>query len=610
MKKCEAELSRDEIDIPSIKKKYREQRDLRLRDDALTQYVEARGEYAGFAEVDPFLPVEPREPLNDHVEVVILGTGFAGTLSAVRLRQVGIDNFRMLDLAGDFGGVWYWNRYPGIQCDNESYCYLPLLEETGFMPSKRFSDGWEIREHCQRIGRQFALYEKALFHTLIRTLRWDEALKRWHVGTNRDDDLKARFVILCSGPYGRPKLAGIPGLKDYRGRIFHSARWDYDYTGGTPREPVLDKLADRRVAIIGTGASAVQITPYLGKYAKHLHVFQRTPAVVSARHNTPTAPEWVKLLQPGWQKERQRNYHTGALESFARGEDDLVCDLFTVIARNVQARREAMGWPDLPTERLARIQEEEDYRVMERIRERIGRTVRDPATAEALKPWYRYMCKRPLSSDDYLETFNRSNVTLVDVSASKGVERMVENGLIANGTEYDVDCIILASGFEVTTGIRRRLGIDEISGRDGLSLYAYWQEGLRTFHGLMSHDFPNLFFTGYTQAGIAANVVVMFQRQCNHIAHVIAETLRRGAKTVQPTRQAEDGWVKTIRETAVDMSEFQRECTPGFYNSEGVQSKSQPSYLGEPYGPGFFAFEDLLQEWREQGDMKGLQLGF
>jgi cyclohexanone monooxygenase len=605
--KCEPAAMLDDIDIPALREKYRHERDRRLRPDGRRQYLEAVGEFADYYEHDPYMLVAPRAPITAEIDVAVLGGGFSGLLTAARLRELGISDVRIIDLAGDFGGVWYWNRYPGIQCDNESYCYVPLLEETGFMPSKRFSDGAEIQEQCRRIGRHFDLYKNAIFHTLVKTLRWDAALKRWRIGTNRGDDIKSRFVIICSGPFSRPKIAGIPGIQTFRGHKFHTARWDYEYTGGSWKNPVLDKLADKRVAIIGTGASAIQIIPYLGRYAGHLHVFQRTPSTVNLRNNLPTDHEWVRGLKPGWQEARQRNYHVGALESFARGQEDMVCDLFTEIARNVQARREALGWPDLTPQQLAEMQVAEDYRVMERLRRHIDAVVADKATAEALKPWYRYMCKRPLSNDQYLETFNRPNVTLVDVASSKGVERMTEKGLVANGTEYEVDCVIFASGFEITTGLKRRLGIEMIEGRGGLSLYDHWCNGYLTFHGLSSHGFPNIFFTGYTQAGVAANVVVMFQQQGNHIAHVVAQTLSRGAATVEPSQEAQDEWVRIIRGQAVDMSRYQQECTPGYYNSEG--DKEGGSYLGEPYSPGFYAFDQLLRNWRDMGDMQGMILG-
>ena len=480
-----------------------------------------------------------------------------------------------------------------------------MLEELDFMPSKKFADGTEIYEHCRRIGKHFGLYDGAIFSTQVRNLRWDEEISRWRISTNRDDDIRARFVVMASGPFHRPKLPGIPGIKDFKGHSFHSSRWDYDYTGGDSTGN-LHKLADKRVAVVGTGATAIQIVPYLAK-----DVFQRTPSTVDARNNAPTDPEWVKTLKPGWQKERQRNFHAWTFEGMALGQPDLVCDFWTELGRNTAARVMALEDPaSLTPEQFMAIREEEDYKIMERLRSRIAEVVQDQDTAEALKPYYRFLCKRPLSNDEYLPTFNRPNVTLVDVSESKGVERVTEKGLVANGREYEVDCIIYASGFEITTDISRRYSIEAIEGRDGQSLYDYWRDGYKTLHGMTSRGFPNQFFTGFTQVGISANIASNYELQGEHIAYIIAEALKRGATTVEPTQEAQEQWCQTIRETAVDTSAFDASCTPGYYNNEGGGGgEGVRSHLGEPYGPGFYAFGDLLKEWRDKGDLDGLALG-
>ncbi|RYD84872.1 MAG: NAD(P)/FAD-dependent oxidoreductase, partial [Sphingomonadales bacterium] len=360
------------------------------------------------------------------------------------------------------------------------YCYIPLLEETGYVPSKKFADGWEIQEHFQRIANQFNLYEGALFHTRIKSLRWDGEIQRWRIETNRGDDLRARYVILGSGPANVPKLPGIPGLESYKGKTFHSSRWDYDYTGGSRRSPVLDKLKDKRVAIIGTGASAVQAIPYLGQYCKELIVVQRTPSSVDIRNNTPTDPDWKASLKPGWQAERQANYHKGMLEAYGPGDEDMVCDIWTEISRNLAVEFEAEGWPQLTFDEYMVRRETMDHQVMERLRRRVAEIVEDPETAEALKPYFRILCKRPTSNDEYYPTFNRPNVKLIDVSATRGVERMTEKGFVHQGTEYEVDCVIFASGYEVTSELSRCWAIDTIEGRDGVSLYDAWADEART----------------------------------------------------------------------------------------------------------------------------------
>jgi cyclohexanone monooxygenase len=607
---CPPTQTPDDIDIGALRDKYRQEREKRLRPEGSKQYIELVDEFAGYYETDPHSPPLVRDPISEDIDVAVLGGGFGGLLCAAYLKKAGVDDVRIIELGGDFGGVWYWNRFPGIQCDNESYCYIPLLEELNFIPSKKFADGAEIYDHCRRIGKHYGLYDSAIFSTQVRELHWDGALKRWRVSTNRGDDIRARFVVMASGPFHRPKLPGIPGIKDFRGHSFHSSRWDYEYTGGDSNGG-LDKLADKRVAVVGTGATAIQIVPFLGRDAKHLYVFQRTPSSVGVRNNVPTDPEWVKSLKPGWQRERQRNFHAWTFEGMALGQPDYVCDFWTELGRNTAARVLALEDPAAMTpEQFMALQEEEDYRVMERLRRRIAGIVEDPEAAEALKPYYRFLCKRPCTNDEYLQTFNRPNVTLVDVSSTKGVERATAKGLVANGVEHEVDCIIYASGFEISTEISRRYSIDAIEGRDGLSLFDYWHDGYKTLHGMTSRGFPNQFYTGFTQVGISANIAANYELQGEHIAYIISEALARGALTVEPSQAAQDDWGDTIRETAIDMTQFNAQCTPGYYNNEGGGGgEGIRFYLGEPYGPGFYAFGDLLTAWRDKGDLDGLVLG-
>jgi cyclohexanone monooxygenase len=594
------------VDIDAVRERYRRERDKRLRAEGDSQYTEAAGAFAQFCETDPYTPVVEREPILDDADVVVLGGGFAGLLAAARIKEAGIDDIRILEMGGDFGGTWYWNRYPGIQCDIESYCYMPLLEEVGYMPKDRYAYGPEIYEHCRRIARHFDLYGKAVFGTIIRSLRWDPAINRWRVSTNRGDDIRARFVVMAQGFNNRPKLPGVPGLDAFKGHSFHTSRWDYDYTGGEA-DGELTKLADKRVAVIGTGASAIQVVPFLGKHAKQLYVFQRTPSSVDERGNRKTDPEWVKTLQPGWQADRQKNFHVATFEQLYPGMPDLVDDGWTEINRVLQAMFAEMGHPELSMDEYMAIRERVDYGVMERVRQRVESTVEDPETAEKLKPYYRFLCKRPCFNDDFLPTFNRPNVTLVDVSETRGVERLTETGVVANGVEYPVDCIVYASGFEVTTELGRRIGVDSIEGREGRSLFDHWAGGFQTLHGLMTHGFPNLFFTGFTQGGASVNVGVMFDHQARHMGYVMKTALDRQAETVEPTPEAQEAWGQAMRETAVSNEAFLRQCTPGYYNTEGGEVIR--SHLGEIYGPGFYAFVDLIAAWRETERLEGLALG-
>ncbi|WP_109530440.1 MULTISPECIES: flavin-containing monooxygenase [Nocardia] len=595
-----------EVDIDALRAKYLGERDKRLRTEGQGQYLVTEEGFNEFYEGDPYTTVVPREPIDAEIGVAILGGGWAGLIAAARLEEAGITDFRIIELAGDFGGAWYWNRYPGIQCDTDSYAYLPLLEETGYMPKEKYARGDEAFEHAQRIGKHYNLYERAIFSTLTTSLEWDEATKLWNVGTNRGDNIRAHYVIMAQGPFNKPKLPGIPGISEFEGHTFHSARWDYEYTGGSLKGG-LDKLADKKVAVIGTGASGIQVIPHLAKSAEHLYVFQRTPSYVYERGDVPTDPEWAATVQPGWTRERKRNFHTAAFEAFAPGQADLICDGWTEVSRNLEAHISATGqWATLTPEKFMELREAEDYKAMERVRNRVDEIVKDPATAEALKPYYRFLCKRPVFNDDYLPTFNRDNVTLVDVSKTKGVERITAKGIVADGVEHEVDVIIFASGFEITTDLDRRLGIAPFTGREGLSLYEHWADGYRTLHGLTTRGFPNVFFTGFIQGGVTASTTDMFDQQANHIAYILAKAYETGAATVEPTAEAVEEWCTTIRESAVDNTTFQRECTPGYYNNEGEQKIK--SHLGDPYWPGFYALEELFQAWRDAGDHQGLVL--
>jgi cyclohexanone monooxygenase len=593
-----------DFDPDALREKYRQERDRRLRPDGNNQYIEVAHDFRHYID-DPY--VEPgftRGPLTDTVDVVVIGGGFGGLIAAARLREAGVRDIRIIEKGGDFGGTWYWNRYPGAQCDIESYIYLPLLEETGYIPKEKYSFGAEIRAHARRIGEHFDLYSKACFQTEIRELRWLEDESRWLITTSRDDAMKARYVVMSNGPLNRPKLPGIPGIETFKGHSFHTSRWDYAYTGGSS-EGGLTGLADKRVAIIGTGATAIQCVPHLGRHAKQLYVFQRTPSSVDLRGNRPTDPEWVKTLTPGWQKRRMENFNT--LVSGLPQDEDMVSDGWTDIIRNLAAglAARAAGSPGLTPEELGRQMELADFKKMNQIRARVDATVGDRATAEALKPWYRQFCKRPTFNDDYLPTFNRPNVTLVDTQG-RGVDRVTETGLVFDGVEYEADCIIFATGFEVGTAYTRRAGF-EVVGRGGRTLSEHWRDGLKTLHGFASHGFPNCFHLGITQNTLTPNFPHMLDEQARHVAHVVAEADLRQAKSVEPTAEAEAAWCQTIRDSALNNLKFRQDCTPGYYNGEGRAGQGMGLFDGL-YGPGSDAFFALIRGWREAGALEGLQV--
>jgi len=590
------------FDSDALRERYRRERVKRLRADGNAQYVEVTGRFAHFLD-DPYTTPIQRKPLIDTVEVVVIGGGFGGLLAGARLREAGVEDIRIIEKGGDFGGTWYWNRYPGAQCDIESYIYLPLLEELGYIPKEKYSHAPEILAHSQAIGRHYHLYDNACFQTEVTGMLWDQADRRWIIETDRGDRMRARFVCMSNGPLNRPKLPGVPGIETFTGHTFHTSRWDYAYTGGDANGN-LTKLQGKRVGIIGTGATAVQCVPHLAEHAEHLYVFQRTPSSVDVRGNRPTDGEWARSLEPGWQQRRMQNFNI--LVTGGQQEEDLVADGWTDIIRNLgvsaSARAPTAG---LDPEEMGKRVELADFAKMEQIRARVGETVRDPATAEALKPWYRQFCKRPCFHDEYLATFNRDNVTLVDTDG-QGVERITERGVVAAGREYALDCLIFATGFEVGTAYTRRAGY-EIVGRNGITLSEKWADGMRTFHGYQTHDFPNCFFMGVTQGGFTANFPHMLNEQSLHIAYIIEHARRQGGKRIEPTQTAEDEWVDTIERMAVFNQRFLQECTPGYYNNEG-HPEGGNSLLGSQYGGGPEAFFQILRDWRAEGSLHGLEL--
>ena len=587
------------FDPDGLREKYRLERDKRLREDGNEQYIDI-SEYAQYLD-DPYTRPATREPLVDEVTVAIIGGGFGGLLAGARLREAGIEDLRVIEKGGDFGGTWYWNRYPGAACDVESYIYLPLLEEIGYIPKKKYTDAPEILAHSRAIGEHFRLYENACFSTEVTGMVWEESSRRWIISTNRGDRMRARFVIMANGPLHRPKLPGIRGIESFRGHTFHTSRWDYDYTGGDSTGG-LSKLADKRVGIIGTGATAVQCVPHLGASAKELYVFQRTPSSIDVRNNRPTDPEWAASLTPGWQRERMDNFNT--LVSGGYAEVDLVNDGWTDIIANLLIRLRSQEKVDLSPESLARNMELADFEKMEQIRSRVDQLVTDPSTASALKPWYRQFCKRPCFHDEYLDTFNRPNVHLIDTDG-QGVQLITEKGVVVNGVEYELDCLIYATGFEVGTEYTRRSGY-ELHGVEGETLTQHWADGTRTLHGFHSRGFPNCFIVSQTQSGFTVNFPHMLNEQSIHLAHLIAHLEQNGLTRVEVTAQAEEEWVRTIVNLAQNNIKFLEACTPGYYNNEGKPAAR--SLQSGSYGGGPVAFVKVLERWREQGDLEGLEV--
>ena len=591
-----------DFDPVELRQKYKHEREKRLREDGNEQYIEVKGDFAKYLD-DPYFEPLTRDAVDDEVDVLIIGGGFGGLLTGARLRDAGVKDICIVERGGDFGGTWYWNRYPGAQCDVESYVYLPLLEELGYVPKEKYSHAPEILAHCSNIGKHYGLYDNALFQTQVTAMQWDEDTARWTISTNRGDKVQARFVAMANGFLDRPKLPGIPGIDTFKGHTFHTSRWDYNYTGGT-FEGGLTKLKDKRVAIVGTGATAVQCVPHVGETAEQLYVFQRTPSGVDIRSNSPTDPEWAASLKPGWQKERMQNFN--ALVSGVPQAEDLVDDGWTdLIGKMVEMSRKAKEG-DGTGRSFAEIMEIANFEKMNEIRARAESLVDDPDTAESLKPYYAMFCKRPCFHDTYLQTFNRPNVKIIDTSG-KGVESITEKGIVVDGIEYEVDCIIFSTGFEVGTDYARRAGYD-IIGKDGQKLSDKWSDGMKTFHGLQTHGFPNCFLINTQQGGFSVNFPHLLDEISVHLAYIITHALDNNIKTIEASEQAEKEWVEGIIGGSRSARQTGGEaCTPGFYNNEG---KSDPkSRYGAFYRGGSIKYWQLLAEWREDGKFEGLEFG-
>lgn len=527
------------------------------------RYVQMEDEFRSYL-TDQLTPAPiPREALDDECDILVVGAGLAGLMLWHALAGAGFEDVRFCERAGDVGGTWYWNRYPGVACDVESYSYLPLLDETGYIPTMKFASGYEIFQYCQLIATRFGFYDHCLFNTGIERMTWDHDAMRWSVYTDRDDAMRARVVILANGSLTTPKLARIEGMESFKGNWFHTSRWDYGVD-----------LVDKRVGVIGTGATAVQIVPELAKVVAELYVFQRTPSTIDVRDQRETTAEereqWSR--KPGWARERRARYaQFSAGRAALRANDDFLAGN-TVDDRERKQRDAGLS----PAELIER-QLEANYRIMEQIRARVDALVDDPLTAEALKPYYTYGCKRPTFHDEYLPTFNLPHVHLVDTAPS-GVQQINESGVVHDGVEYPLDALIYATGFQwMSSGTFR-----SVHDQNGRSLAQKWAEqGTSTFLGMHSSGFPNLFVVGGPQAGGGSfNFTIGMEKQVDYVVFLLRTMRDKCYDVVDVRKEDEDEYVDHCREVDLE-SRALRDCL-SYYNADGTAAPGSLAYYGGP----------------------------
>lgn len=626
------DASFSDVDTSKATELYSQERNKRLHKQGNQQFIDISLEsaFSNF-EADPWADPSAIPDLNalfsgNSCQLLILGAGFGGLLYAVRAIEAGIpaNQIRIVDTAGGFGGTWYWNRYPGLACDIESYSYLPLLEQTGYMPKSRYASGHEIREYAELIAEKWGLRESAVFQTQAEKLEWDDSARSWKIDLRQGDQMltvQSHFVATVNGVLNWPKLPGLPGIHDFKGDVFHSSRWNYAATGGSPADASLTRLKGKRVAIVGTGATSVQLVPHLARWADHLYVVQRTPASVDSRKQRQTDPEWFKTEvagSRGWQRERCKNFH-GFFSTGQHPSINLVDDEWTRATGMVAAA----GNPDGPntmdeipayTKKLFDL----DLPRQNRIRANIRATVKDHQIADKLLPWYPTWCKRPCFSDEYYTAFNLDNVTLLDTDG-KGMDSLSHNSIIVNDEAYEVDMVIFATGYRAPfAGSPAEKANISILGRNGISMSESWaQKGPSTLHGVLDCNFPNLFLSGPWQAALSGNNTFNADMLSKHVAYILTEAEKRAegkAYTISSTQAGADDWGMQILMRAAPGAAAAG-CTPNYFNMEGELDQIPPEAQMQVarsglWGKGVEDFSDQIEAWRKEGSMAGVAVQF
>ncbi|KAF2673616.1 monooxygenase [Microthyrium microscopicum] len=615
-----------------IERKYTEEKEKRYRQDGNFQYIDLSktDKFQSFAK-DPWQQKVPQRTVNGaSFKYLIIGAGYGGLLFAVRLIEAGIpvSDIHIVDSAGGFGGTWYWNRYPGLMCDVESYIYMPLLEEMDYMPTEKYVSGTELQAHADAIATRWGLTDQAIFKYELKDMMWDDKTKEWTLNfKNLAEDahpnvsVRSQFVMLSTGVLSKPKLPNVPGISDFEGSIFHTSRWDYAATGGSPSNPNMTNLKDKSVGVIGTGATGIQIVPALAKWSKQVTVFQRTPSSVNERGNKTTDPtEWAKLsAQKGWWRARNENFNASVAQVRPSTTPNLIGDAWTTLPtyyaligspRTVTRENEAEHVKGL---------REKDIPHQEKVRARVSSIVKDAKTAEDLKPWYPTWCKRPAFHDEYLDAFNKPNVSLVHTDG-KSISKINSKSVTFEGKDYPVDVLIFATGYESPskyTDPSSRASVT-IIGRGGHSMTQKLGEQAGVMlQGIVTRDFPNLFQNGPSQSGSAANFVFVLDSTAQHVSYILTTAQKKYGSTIsiEPTAEAEDEWGYRVSQMA-SHGKAMMGCTPSYMNAEGQMDllATLPQEVQDTlarrgaWGKGIADYHAVLKDWREDGKLEGLEI--
>jgi len=518
-------------------------------------------------------------------------------------------------------------------CDVEGYCYVPFLEETGYRPRHRYSYGHEIRSQIERSADHFGI--RGQFCTRIDSKIWDENKKLWIVTMTRtigDPSMSetftvtSEFVIIAGGPFRFPKIPKLPGWNEfYRKKYaFHSARWDYNYTGGTQEKPDLVKLRGKRVAIIGTGATAIQIVPELAKWAEHVYVVQRTPSYVGVRNQTETDPEhWANITrEKGWQEKRRITFDAYVSNSEGYGPD-VIDDGWTHTPAGsgfLGSKSKIVALNEV--EEHIKELHELDFPRTELLRKRVDEIVEDEGTAEKLKAWYGSWCKRPSFHDEYLQAFNKPNVTLIDTDG-KGLDGFTENGVLFKGIEYEIDALILATGFTFGMSLdpSEKLAAT-IKGRNGLSMKDYWHSAdSGTLLGVALPGFPNVFSYFGRGSGATWNFTSVVETQAALITSIMKQAQKQAGPgqrvVIEASKEGESQYGQEVAKRTTWFSVMPT-CTPGYFNGEGAAAfegqvpKTEEQLVNEgkkmAWGTGPMDYKEMTEDYAARGDLKGFTI--